>query len=377
MARRTALPEGNRKKTVSTGVYLKSNGRFLAQYRDPGRKQHWKQFSSKAEAERWRARCLLDPTALLQGKRTLQEVWETLLVHQAPNMHVSTVENWTQEWRKHIQPGLGNWPIGKITTIAIKDFLAGLEQQGVGAATRTKCRSILHRVLEEAVENGELQANPVSPGTRVKQGQRRKARTLSPREVFDTVDAARRISSDSDALAIEVMFMLGLRIGEMAGLQARDLDVSRHELTIQRTVTDLGGHLRVQEATKTDKYRVLPLPPDLPAVRRLVDHVKQNALIGQAHLFQSKLGGPVRPGNWRTRVWARALEEAGVADPPSPHSARRTTASLLSDAGVPPATIQAVLGHSTLQQTGEYIAVPQTAMTDAFQRLSRVYDARS
>ena len=64
------------------------------------------------------------------------------------------------------------------------------------------------------------------------------------------------------------------------------------------------------------------------------------------------------------------MAEAGFQDAPTPHSGRRTTASLLSEAGVPPATVQAILGHSTLAQTGEYIDVRASEMESALKKLA-------
>ena len=375
--RRTVVPEGKQRVRVATGIYLKANGKYLAQYRDPGRRQHWREFRTKAEAQRWRAQSLLDPRTVLAGKRTLSEVWETYLEHHGASLRPSTLANWQQEWRKHIEPALGSWPIGRITIPDVKTFLAELEREGVGAATRQKCRAILHRVLQEAVENQEIGANPVAaPGTRVRLPQRKRARILTPDEVRRVVTAAARRST-SDALAIELMFTLGLRIGEMAGLQARDIDPLMTEITIRRIVSDAGGELRVQEATKTNKYRVIPLGDQMDAVSRLRAHILEGGLIGQSHLFPSESGAPIRPNNWRRRVWAGAMQAARIPDPPTPHAARRTTSSLLSQAGVPPATIQAILGHSTLQQTGDYIDVPAAAMRQGLQRLSLVYQAAS
>src|SRR5207249_3547865 len=84
-------------------------------------------------------------------------------------------------------------------------------------------------------------------------------------------------------------------------------------------------------------------------------------------------GGVIRPNNWRRRVWVRSMQRAAIVDPPTPHSGRRTAASLLSAAGVAPATVQAILGHSTLQQTGEYIDVPRDEMERGLQRLATLF----
>lgn len=365
------VPPGKQRLRVAEGVYLKPSGKYLATFRDPGRKQRWREFNTQAEAKRWRAQGQLDPRSLLSGKRTLKETWDKLLEHHGSSLRPTTKVNWEQEWRAHIEPALGGWPVGKITTVAVKDYLADLERKGIGAATRAKCRSILHRILEEAVENGEIPSNPAAArGTRVKLAQPKKARVLQPSEVAKVLSTAREVASPTDALAMEAMFFLGLRVGEMAGLQARDLDLGRRELTVQRTVVDTGGHLQVQNETKTGRLRVLRVPEELPFWGRLIDHVKSRGLIGQAPLFPAPGGGPIRPNNWRRRVWGRVMGEARIPDAPTPHSGRRTTASLLSAAGVPPATVQAILGHSTLTQTGEYIDVHAKEIEAALKMLA-------
>jgi site-specific recombinase XerD len=66
------------------------------------------------------------------------------------------------------------------------------------------------------------------------------------------------------------------------------------------------------------------------------------------------------------------MEAAEIPDPPSPHGARRTTASLLGEAGVPPHTIRSILGHSTIQQTGEYVDVSREQLEGAVLRLARL-----
>jgi integrase len=373
VAKRTVVPAGKQRVRVAEGVYRKVSGKYLAIFRDPGRKQHWREFRTKSEAVRWRARGRLDPRSVLSGQRPLREVWEQLIAHHGSSLKPSTLASWEQQWRAHIH-GLGDWPVGKITTLAIKDFLHDLEQKGVGAPTRHKCRSILHRILEEAVEDGEIGANPVAArGTRVKLGQRKKARILTALEVRKVVSSAHEVAGPSDALAIEAMFCLGLRIGEMAGLEAQDVSSASREIVVRRTVTETGGKLRIQEATKTDRYRVLPVPAELPLWPKLLDHIKRNGLIGQAPLFPARRGGAIRPNNWRQRVWDKAMEAAAIVDPPTPHSGRRTTASLLSAAGTPAATVQAILGHSTLQQTGEYIDVPRPEMEAGLAKFALLY----
>jgi integrase len=350
---------------VAEGVYQKPSGRkrYLAQFRDPGGKQRWKAFERVTDAKRWRADGMRDPRTTLEGRRRLREVFETFMRHHAGGLSASTQASWHQQWRRHIEPEFGDWRIGKITTKSVKDWLADMEEEGIGPPTRAKCRAILHRLMEEAMENGEVGSNPVAPrGTRVKQAQPKKARVLTTEELGRVIGAAERVASHSDRLAIESLFMFGLRLGEMAGLQARDLDVETRTITIARTVVEVRGELTVQEHTKTRESRAFRVPLELDLWQGLVEHVHREGLIGQAPLFPAPRGGHIRPNAWRRRVWRVVMESSGIADPPSPHSGRRTTASLLVERGATPATVQAILGHSSLAQTGAYVdvAVAQT-----------------
>jgi hypothetical protein len=97
MVRRTRVPEGKQRVPVATGIYLKANGKFLAQFRDAGRKQHWREFQTKADAERWRAQALVDPRTIAARRRTLTEVWESFLEHHHAELRENTVLNWTQQ----------------------------------------------------------------------------------------------------------------------------------------------------------------------------------------------------------------------------------------------------------------------------------------
>jgi len=75
MAKHREDPVGKCVK-VTTGVYRKPNGKFLATYVDPGDKRHWKEFTTKNGAVRWRALALVDPSAVIESKRPLMELFE-------------------------------------------------------------------------------------------------------------------------------------------------------------------------------------------------------------------------------------------------------------------------------------------------------------
>jgi integrase len=100
----------------------------------------------------------------------------------------------------------------------------------------------------------------------------------------------------------------------------------------------------------------------------IVQHIKTRGLIGATFLFTGERGAPLRPSNWRRRVWYDVLADSGIKDPPSPHSGRRTNATRLHDAGVSPFAVKKVLGHSISDVTARYIDVSVEDLRDAIRR---------
>jgi integrase len=146
---------------------------------------------------------------------------------------------------------------------------------------------------------------------------------------------------------IETLLLAGLRASELCGLDGEHLDLA-------------GGRLRVpREVTKTDAgERLIPL---LPALReRLGEHRAAHAGgLGQP-AFATRTGRRNTPNNVLNRVIVPAREKANEllaaqGRPPiahlTPHTLRRTFASLLAVCNVPPRRAMYLLGHTDAKLT--------------------------
>ena len=67
-------------------------------------------------------------------------------------------------------------------------------------------------------------------------------------------------------------------------------------------------------------------------------------------MFEAPRGGPIRPHNFRRRVWKPAVEDS-IGDPCPFHSLRHTHVAVLVAQGDHPKTIQGRLGHSSIKVT--------------------------
>lgn len=155
-----------------------------------------------------------------------------------------------------------------------------------------------------------------------------------------------------DKAILEVLYSSGIRVGELAGLNIKDVDLERG------TIKVLG---------KGNKERIAMLGS------KAQDALK--AYLEERAMGKGQWDEPVFLGARGERITARAIQrlvkdvadKSGIAKHPSPHSLRHTFATHLLDAGVDLRTIQEMLGHASLSTTQRYTKV-------SVQRLLEVYD---
>jgi integrase len=133
---------------------------------------------------------------------------------------------------------------------------------------------------------------------------------------------------------------LGLRLGEVLGLQWRDFDRTAGILHVRQQWLRSGEY----GPTKTDSgVRTIPLPDDLCS--RLIDlRLASPYAQDEDPIFASRRGTPLQHRNVARRGFERAAREAGIHGVTF-HDLRHAAASRLIANGVDPVTVASVLGH--------------------------------
>ena len=145
--------------------------------------------------------------------------------------------------------------------------------------------------------------------------------------------------------AVRLLSDCGLRLGELLPIERRDL--SEGLIRVERTAHE--G--RVQAGTKTTHDtgdgRDVPVPPTLAAML-----ATRPPRIDTPLLFPTSTGRLWRERNFRRDVWKPAQEATGMDI--RPHEMRHSFISLMRAAGVDPADLAEITGHSVETMHGRY-----------------------
>jgi integrase len=191
-------------------------------------------------------------------------------------------------------------------------------------------RAVLRTALNQAIKWGLLTCNVAAL---VESPQQHPNRTT-----LLTADEARLLLQEASsrrlAALLRIAMTMGLREGELLGLQWRDLDLESRTLSVTRVLPRVDGRLILKEPKSAKSRRTLTLPRSL--VQPLQAHRVQQELERTAAgldwmehdlVFPSSKGTPLDPRNL-LRTWHNLLEKAGLPRR-SFHSTRDTAGSLL------------------------------------------------
>jgi len=156
-----------------------------------------------------------------------------------------------------------------------------------------------------------------------------------------------------DVAVLETLYSCGLRISELCGLRARDIDWDEATIRVRG---------------KGRKERVVPIgEPALRAIRLYWGHLARQPA-PDTPVFQAGSDGarPVPPRTLQARLKLH-LVAAGLDPAITPHKLRHSYATHLLDAGADLRSVQELLGHAHLVTTQVYTHVTT-------ERLKKAYD---
>lgn len=247
--------------------------------------------------------------------------------------------------RSLIVPYLGDYPLDAIQPDDLRRWVATLDRDGSAPATISKAPTIVRKVLDRAVVDRRIAANPAvvgdldAPTTR-----RRSMTTLTAAEVVALVDAAGPLFGTHLYTAATT----GQRWGELAGLEVDNLDLLRGEIHVVSQLREVSGDLTLGAPPKTgSSRRTVTIGRDV--AHRIGEHMGQFPSESGV-VFTSAEGRLLRRSNFGRRILKPAAEAIGKPGLRF-HDLRHTHASLLLAAGEPIPNVAARLGHANASTT--------------------------
>jgi len=260
---------------------------------------------------------------------------------------------------KHILPYFGKMRLKDIREQHISKYKA-LKRKTLGAKTVNNHLAVLGKCLRSAHEWGDIDSVPRYKLLRVDPPN---TTSLTEQECKILLDAA---SSDPFWYAFILCGLCtGMRLGELFGLTWENVSFSTEQIWIRQNLVN-----GILGSPKSNRYRQVPLALGLAEVLYPVRKQK-------GYVFQLE-GRPLNHG----LAWNALRRIKRIADLPDLkwHTLRHTFASLLTQKNVPLTTVQALLGHSTIQMTMRYAHLAPNSLTDALAYLpafTQVHSAES
>lgn len=270
---------------------------------------------------------------------------------------VRTVEDYRWALSHHLLPFFRKHRLSEITIAEVDRYRASkvherehrLADRPLSNRSINATLSVLAQVLEVALDYGHIASNPARGRRRRLKEQTPRRSWLEPEQVGPLLDATvrgLRGGKTTPDLRTRTLFATaictGLRVGELLALRWRDVELARGRLVV------------VQSKTEAGSGRVIDLWAEI--ADDLASYKAQSHRVGPADLvFGTSTGRPDTRTNVAKRLKravARANRHLAVAEQPliptqlSPHSLRRTFASLLYFRGENPVYVMHQMGHT-------------------------------
>ena len=256
-----------------------------------------------------------------------------------------------------------NQGLKKLTDLELNTFrlwLANQKEKGSSNSTISR-RSSTARVFSTwAFQKGLIDSDPairlISPKVN-----KTLPKVLGQKQATALMQTAANLEDEENSMALrmrdhailEVLYSSGIRVGELTGLDIKDLDFTRCTMRV------IG---------KGNKERVVPFgQPAKEALRSYLDESRPefiNEKSGDA-LFVGSRGKRLDTRQVRRIVTSAILRVEGAPDI-SPHDLRHSAATHMLEGGADLRIVQELLGHSSLATTQKYTHVTIERLREVF-----------
>lgn len=343
-------------------IYKRKDGRWEARYilfYDEKGKAKYRYLYAKTYAE-VKSKLINEQTQTVKSisskSNTVYNKWlDDWLISKKNVVKESTYIRYKNTIENHIRPELGKYPVSKISSELIENFIIKKSQNGKlsGGGLSNKSLSDIIVIIKETFKFAQSHGEIVScnfnmiPIRKVTN----KMRVLSVSEEQKLVTV---ISNSTDRYKLGVLICLytGIRIGELCALKCKNISITdktlKIEATMQRLQCDDFNCTSKTKITITDpktynSVRIIPLPDFL------LEKIKPFITMPNAYLLSGNSIDIVEPRTMQNRF--KSYLKQGMISDANFHSLRHTFATRCVEVGFDVKTLSEILGHSSVKIT--------------------------
>ncbi len=171
-----------------------------------------------------------------KGKHPFDEyAWNWFNTYSLPNIATVTAVTYRRQIEKYLIPTFADLSVEEITPDHVQQLF---NKMHVAKATKDKTRTVLNQILEAALEDKLIDANPVKSRKVKVVGDASKATPpYSVEQMEYLIEHLEDVKNNRDRAFLAVMALHPLRLEEGLGLKGADINRIDKEITIRRAVT--------------------------------------------------------------------------------------------------------------------------------------------
>lgn len=303
-------------------------------------------------------------------------------VYKRPVVRANTIRHYQYVYEHNIAPYIGNPKITEITKLAVQDVLNKLKDAGYQWESINKAKLLLTDMFDRAIEDDLMIKNPAR-GVKIPvphPEKEVKALSQEDQQAFFRCSAGTFYDN-----LFRVAVSTGLRPGELFALREENIDWDNKTIHVEKTLLyqklegDTGKTFHEDDPKTKTSRRTIPmnkycedaLRQQLVLHRIAVNNSPKPREALTDYIFCTRYGTPMCAQIYSDAIKRIVTEINYTRDPLdamdvfSGHCFRHTFATRCFEAGVAPKTVQAYLGHASLNMTMDlYTSVMEQKKVD-------------
>lgn len=375
----------SKNRVLKEGEYQRKNGSYEYKWRDARGVRHSvyaKTLEELREKELDVLKDALNGVRLDKKDLTINDMYNRW-IDLKRGLKDNTLQSYKYTFEQFVQPDFGKTKIASLKRSDVRAYYNMLfDERGLKVATLDSIHTVLHQVLEMAVEDEYLRYNPADHALKElkkahnHETEKRKSLTIIEQEIFERF--LEKLGQYHHWYPIFiVMVWTGMRVGEITGLRWCDINLEEGEISVNHTLVyysrgkDLGCAYAINTPKSEKGYRTIPMLPKVKEAFRMEKEYQKEAGItcqsvvdGYTDFIFVNRFGKVQNQSTLNKALRRIIRDCNyeilekadgkeVALLPrfSNHILRHTFTTRMCEANVNLKAMQAILGHADAETT--------------------------